>query len=89
MTTMTIQPDGSIVFSAPVSYVSQNYSQDPENPCRYIPKYEPCKFRSLEVLTLKCGKQSVNWNCSLLDRGVSVPICRACTKRELPDEKSG
>lgn len=83
---MIVQEDGSLLFSEPILYRSANYSQDPENPCRYIPKYEPCISRRIELRTLKCGKKSVNWMCNLTNDGISVPICRGCDKREAPDE---
>lgn len=78
MTPHVVQDDGSILFDAPVSFASANYSPDPDNPRRYIPKYDPCSKRVLELKVLPCGKKFADWRCSLYNQGVSVAFCRNC-----------
>jgi hypothetical protein len=78
MTAFEVQYDGSLLFAAPVAFVSSNYSLDPNNPCRYIPKYDPCGRRRLELKVLPCGKRVAGWTCDLFKQSVSVAFCRVC-----------
>jgi hypothetical protein len=83
----TVQEDGSLLFEAPISFVSDSYAPDPQNPCRYVPKFEPCRFRRLELKVLRCGKKAVDWRCTRFNEGINVTICRQC---QVPsDEKQG
>jgi hypothetical protein len=78
MSAYKVQEDGSLIFETPILFQSSNYAPDPNNPCRYIPKYDECKHRRMELTILKCGKNMVDWNCTLKHIGVNVSICRAC-----------
>lgn len=79
MTPYKMEDDGSILFeSPPVGWFSSTYSVDPVNPCRYIPKYESCSKRRLELKVMKCGRKVADWNCVLYNQGVSVSFCRVC-----------
>lgn len=73
-----VEADGSILFEQPFTFVSNSYAPDPINPCRYIPKYDPCEFRRLELQILSCGNKNVRWACNLFNKTISVPECRAC-----------
>jgi hypothetical protein len=78
----TTLADGSLLFEAPFPYFTKSYYQDPENPLRYIPKYQPCVRRRIELATLPCGRCTGNWRCDKFNRGTSVPECEACDARE-------
>ncbi len=87
MTKYEVQEDGSLLFEIPFLFTSSNYSQDPNDPRRYIPKYDKCVHRRIELTVLKCGKKSVDWSCRKKNILVNVSICRSC---EVPDcEKQG
>jgi hypothetical protein len=79
-----ILEDGSILigpkFPLTEGFLTK-YSQDPENPYRFIPKFKPCVSRRFSIKTLSCGRPSVRWSCGLDDSTVSIESCSLCTKR--------
>jgi hypothetical protein len=76
-----ILEDGSILFDAPFIFVTNSYSQDPDDPRHYIPKYDSCRHRRFELKTMSCGRQACLWKCDLFNRSTSVPECRACNEK--------
>lgn len=78
---MNYLEDGSIILDKQISYSGENYTIDPENPKRLIPKFEPCIHRRFNLRILDCGKKTGTWACTQVPGGVSFSICETCTKR--------
>lgn len=74
----TTLDDGSILFDKDATIQISTYYQDPDNPRRYIPKFQPCKQRRFELKVLECGKKFAIWKCDLFCKTISVQECQKC-----------
>lgn len=55
-----------------------NYTRDPKDPYHFIPAFEVCKYREMNMFVLPCGKLSCNWFCTLKGITVNTAVCEDC-----------
>lgn len=80
--------DGSIQFEqGEVVPPLASYQPHLTIPNNFVPKFQPCKYRSFVFKKESCGKIIGTWRCSLLNETVSVQFCNKCVKREIPDKE--
>lgn len=78
------QANGSIKLKdgyVPTASFLAIFKPDPNNHLIWWPRFEPCRFRSLETKRKECGKITIRYSCSLLNETCSPKSCSTCTKR--------
>ena len=81
---ITVNVDGTLMVDEPHKFVTKSYSPDPNDPHHFIPKFEPCQFRRLELRVMNCGRRNAYWHCDLYKRHTCVTECQQC---EVPIEQ--
>ena len=76
---ITLQADGSLIIDGPLTRPLFAYYQDPENPNRYIPKFEPCKHRENRCKMSPCKQHcTLRWHCIAFNKTVTPTDCKDC-----------